>query len=143
MTCGIVTLDRLWTDADAPPIAPTDRDAVAAVQSLLLGHGFSRMPTLLARDCGIYGPLTIAALQSFQSDQNLAATGAIDRGTLQALAKVPARSPVVSSAYAAFVLEHLRPPDCCVPPRSRCSSRAAAVSRPPTGTRTGPACRSA
>src|SRR3954470_20393892 len=105
MTCGIATLDRLWTDADAPSIAPADRDAVAAVQSLLLGHGFSGMPTILARDCGIYGPLTIGALQSFQSDQNLPATGGIDRGTLQALARVPARSPVVSSAYAAFALD--------------------------------------
>ena len=105
MTCGIATLDRLWTDADAPSIAPADRDAVAAVQSLLLGHGFSRMPTILARDCGIYGLLTIGALQSFQFDQNLPATGGIDRGTLQALARVPARSPVVSSAYAAFALD--------------------------------------
>ena len=105
MTCGIATLDRLWIDADAPSIAPTDRDAVAAVQSLLLGHGFTRMPTILARDCGIYGPQTIAALQTFQSDQSLSATGGIDRGTLQALAKVPARSPVVSSAYAAFALD--------------------------------------
>ncbi len=105
MTCGIATLDRLWIDADAPSIAPTDRDAVAAVQSLLLGHGFSRMPTILARDCGIYGPQTIAALQSFQSDQNLAATGGIDRGTLQALAKVPARSPVVSERALAFMLD--------------------------------------
>jgi len=105
MTCGIATLDRLWIDADAPSIVPTDRDAVAAVQSLLLGHGFNRMPTILARDCGIYGPQTIAALQTFQSDQSLSATGGIDRGTLQALAKVPARSPVVSSAYAAFALD--------------------------------------
>src|SRR4051794_15230442 len=104
MSCGIVTLDRLWTDAAAPSIAPTDREAVAAIQALLLGHGFSRMPTLLARDCGVYGPQTIAALQQFQSDQDLAATGAIDRGTLLSLTKVPAKSPVVSSAYAAFVL---------------------------------------
>ena len=105
MGCGIVALDRLWTDATAPPIAPSDRESVAAVQSLLLGHGFSRMPTVLSRDCGVYGPKTIAALQSFQSDQDLAATGAIDRDTLLALAKVEAKSPVISSAYAAFVLD--------------------------------------
>jgi peptidoglycan hydrolase-like protein with peptidoglycan-binding domain len=105
MGCGIVALDRLWTDAAAPSIAPTDRESVAAVQALLLGHGFSSMPTVLSRDCGVYGPQTIAALQTFQSDQDLGATGTIDRGTLQALAKVPAKTPVVSSAYAAFVLE--------------------------------------
>jgi peptidoglycan hydrolase-like protein with peptidoglycan-binding domain len=104
MGCGIAALDRLWTDDTAPSIAPTDRESVAAVQALLLGHGFS-MPTVLSRDCGVYGPQTIAALQTFQSDQDLGATGTIDRGTLRALAKVPAKTPVVSSAYAAFVLE--------------------------------------
>jgi len=98
-------LDRLWTDDTAPSIAPTDRESVAAVQALLLGHGFNTMPTVLSRDCGVYGPQTIAAVQSFQSDQDLGATGTIDRVTLRALAKVPAKTPVVSSAYAAFVLE--------------------------------------
>jgi len=105
MGCGIIALDNLWTEAAAPPIAPTDRESVAAVQSLLIGHGFSRMPTFVSRDCGVYGPKTIAAIQEFQSDQNLAATGTIDRPTLLALAKVEAKSPVMSSAYAAFVLD--------------------------------------
>src|SRR5262252_78358 len=105
MGCGIAALDRLWTDATAPSIAPTDRESVAAVQALLLGHGFSSMPTVLSSDCGVYGQKTISALQAFQSDQDLGATGTIDRGTLQALAKVPAKTPVVSSAYAAFVLD--------------------------------------
>lgn len=105
MGCGIVGLDNLWTDDTAPAIAPTDRESVAAVQSLLIGHGFSGLPTVLSRDCGVYGPRTIGALQQFQSDQALAATGAVDRGTLQALVRVPAQSPVMSSAYAAFALE--------------------------------------
>ena len=142
MTCRIATLDRLWTDADAPSIVPADRDAVAAVQSLLLGHGFSRMPTILARDCGIYGPLTIGALQSFQSDQNLPATGGIDRGTLQALARVPARSPVVSSAYAAFALD-ITATGLLRPATVTMQLEGAGGSRPPTGTQTAPACRSA
>jgi len=47
MGCGIAALDRLWTDDTAPSIAPTDRESVAAVQALLLGHGFSGMPTVL------------------------------------------------------------------------------------------------
>jgi peptidoglycan hydrolase-like protein with peptidoglycan-binding domain len=105
MACGIAALDRLWTDAAAPPIAPTDRDSVAAVQSLLLGHGFSGMPTLLSRSCGIYGPQTITALQTFQSAQDLNASGIIDRATLKALATVPAKTPVASTAYTAFVLQ--------------------------------------
>jgi hypothetical protein len=105
MGCGIVALDRLWTDAAAPPIAPTDRDSIAAVQSLLLGHGFASMPTVLSRTCGVYGPQTIAALQTFQSAQDLGATGVVDRATLKALATVPAKTPVISTAYTAFVLQ--------------------------------------
>jgi hypothetical protein len=105
MGCGIVALDNLWTDDAAPPIAPTDRESVAAVQSLLIGHGFSGLPTVLSPDYGIYGPLTIAALQRFQSDQDLPATGSISGATLRALAKVPAQAPLISSAYAAFALE--------------------------------------
>jgi hypothetical protein len=104
MGCGIVALDNLWNDAAAPSIAATDRESIAAVQSLLIGHGFDRMPTILSRDCGVYGPKTINALQEFQSDQNLSATGVVDRPTLLALAKIEAKSPVISSAYAAFVL---------------------------------------
>ena len=41
MRCGIAALDRLWTDDTAPPVAPTDRESVAAVQSLLIGHGYT------------------------------------------------------------------------------------------------------
>jgi len=105
MRCGIAALDRLWTDDAAPPVAPTDRESVAAVQALLIGHGYTRLPTVLAPSCGVYGPQTIGALTEFQSNQGLPATGTIDAATLRALTKVPAVSPVVSSVYAAFVLE--------------------------------------
>jgi Putative peptidoglycan binding domain len=105
MGCGIVALDRLWTDDTAPPVAPSDRESVAAVQALLIGHGYNRLPTVLARDCGIFGPQTIGALQQFQTGQGLASTGNVDVATLRALARVSAISPVISTAYAAFVLE--------------------------------------
>ena len=105
MKCGIVALDRLWMDDTAPPVAPTDRESVAAVQALLIGHGYTRLPTVLAPSCGVYGPQTIGALQQFQSNQGLAPTGNIDAPTLRALTKVPAVSPVISPVYAAFVLE--------------------------------------
>jgi hypothetical protein len=105
MGCGIVALDRLWMDETAPPVAPGDRESVAAVQALLIGHGYDRLPTVLAQDCGVYGPQTIGALQQFQTGQGLATTGNIDAATLHALARVPASSPVISTAYAAFVLE--------------------------------------
>jgi hypothetical protein len=105
MECGIVALDRLWTDGTASPVAPSDRESVAAVQALLIGHGYNRLPTMLARDCGVYGPQTIGALQHFQTTRGLAMTGNVDGATLRALAQVPAISPVMSTAYAAFVLE--------------------------------------
>ena len=105
MGCGIVALDRLWMDDTAPCVAPSDRESVAAVQALLIGHGYNRLPTVLARDCGVYGPQTIGALQQFQTDQGLASTGNVDAKTLRALATVPAQSPVMSTVYAAFVLE--------------------------------------
>ncbi len=105
MGCGIATLDRLWTDDAAPAIAPTDRESIAAVQSLLLGHGFTSMPTLLSRNCGVYGPQTIAAIQTFQSGNSIGATGVVDRPTLRALATVRAKAPVASTAYTAFVLQ--------------------------------------
>lgn len=53
---GIEVLDRLLSDADAPPIPPDARDAVAAVQALLLGHWYQGLPTLLASSRGVFGP---------------------------------------------------------------------------------------
>src|SRR5262245_33088728 len=105
MECGIAALDRLWSDEAAPCITASDREAVAAVQGLLIGHGYRRLPTLLSASCGLFGPQTAAAVQKFQSTHALPATNAIDRATLRALVTIPATSPIISRLYAAFVLD--------------------------------------
>ena len=105
MECGIAWLDRLWTDDTAPPVAAGDRESIGAVQALLIGHGYTQLPTVLAQDCGVYGPQTVDAVRHFQTNSGLAMTGTVDAVTLRALATVPAISPFISSAYAAFVLE--------------------------------------
>jgi peptidoglycan hydrolase-like protein with peptidoglycan-binding domain len=105
MNCGIPTIDRLMVDASAPPVDTSDRSAVAALQGLLIGHGFRRLPTLLDRACGTYGPVTNAALNAFRSAHSLPACDGIDAPTLRALVTTPAENPVLSRPYTALVLD--------------------------------------
>lgn len=103
--CGIVALDRLLGDETAPPIQPEAREAVAAVQALLIGHGYQGLPTLLAPSCGMFGPRTLDALRHFQTSQRLDLTGAMDHSTVTQLVKQPAESPIASRVYVACVLD--------------------------------------
>jgi peptidoglycan hydrolase-like protein with peptidoglycan-binding domain len=105
MTCGLPTIDRLMADASAPPVDTADRSAVAATQALLIGHGFRRLPALLDRACGTYGPVTHAALNAFRSAHELPACDGIDAPTLRALVTTPAENPVLSRPYATLVLD--------------------------------------
>lgn len=105
MNCGIDSIDRLMLDASAPAIDGTDREAVAAVQALLRGHGFPRMPSLLDQSFGTLGPATRAAVTAFRATQKLAASDAVDAATMRALVTVPAVTPVLSHAYLALVLD--------------------------------------
>ena len=105
MNCGIAALDRLMLDASGPPIERTDRDAVAAVQTLLSGHGFHGMPSMLDASCGHFGPQTEAALIAFRATHGLAASAVVDAATLSALVRVPASTPMLSPAYLGFVLD--------------------------------------
>jgi hypothetical protein len=102
--CGIVALDRLLSDATAPPIPPDAREAVSAVQALLIGHGYEGLPTLLAASCGTFGPRTLGALRHFQTTHQLAMTGAMDGPTVQRLVSEPAEAPIASRLYVACVL---------------------------------------
>ena len=105
MNCGIPSIDRLMADASAAPADTADRSAVAAIQALLIGHGFRRLPTLVDRGCGTYGPITNAALNAFRSAHSLAPCAGIDAPTLRALVTTPAANPVLSRPYATLVLD--------------------------------------
>lgn len=60
-----------------------DREAVGVVQDFLLGHGFKDLPGVLGRARGLFGPATAEATRTFQEQQNLPETGAVDKPTLQ------------------------------------------------------------
>src|SRR5262245_20474677 len=103
--CGIRTIDALLDGSSTAAVQVGDREAVGAVQALLIGHGFRSLPTILASSYGTLGPQTTAALRAFQSTNSLPASGNIDAQTVQALVQVPATSPQVSRAYATLVLD--------------------------------------
>lgn len=105
MDCGIAAIDRLMSDASAPSIEATDREAIGAVQGLLSGHGFRGLPSLLDPSCGTLGPATRAAVTAFRTSQGLVSSDRVDAPTVRALVKVPARAPVLSRAYLALVLD--------------------------------------
>lgn len=105
MNCGIAALDRLMADASGPSIERTARDAVGAVQTLLSGHGFHGMPSMLDASYGHFGPQTEAALIAFRATHGLAASAVVDAATLNALVTVPASTPMLSPAYLGFVLD--------------------------------------
>lgn len=105
MKCGIPAIDRLMADASAPPVDAADRPAVAAVQSLLSGHGFRGLPTLLDNSSGLLGPLTRAAITTFRSAHQLSPTDVVDAPALRLLVATPASTPVISRAYVTLVLD--------------------------------------
>jgi hypothetical protein len=104
MKCGIAAIDRLMADASAPAVDAADRPAVAAVQSLLTGHGFRGLPTPLDRSSGILGPLTRTAVSAFRSARHFVVSDVIDAPTVRALVTTPATSAVLSRAYVTLVL---------------------------------------
>ena len=73
-------IDSLLAGAGRPAIGEGDADteAVGVVQDLLIGHGFRRLPGLLGRGRGRFGPQTVAAVTRFQGTSGLAETGALD-----------------------------------------------------------------
>jgi phosphatidylserine/phosphatidylglycerophosphate/cardiolipin synthase-like enzyme len=99
---GIKALDDLIA-GPAPPIGPdSDPVTVGAVQDLLRGHGFARMPGPQGKGRGHFGPLTTQAVADFCQERGLPAL--IDHDGLLALISFPAVTPVVSQAYIVYVL---------------------------------------
>jgi len=104
---GIARIDQLFSGLLAPPLAAgePDRDAVGVVQDLLRGHGFAELPGLLGTARGIFGPLTTAAVEHFQSAHKLAGAGSVDQPTLKAMVDVPAVAPSMARGYLALTLD--------------------------------------
>ena len=106
--CGIARIDEIFEgNPTARPIGfhDPDRAAVGAVQSLLIGQGYSRLPDARLPAHGNFADQTQQAVSDFQLKANLPATGAVDRGTLRALVTRPCADPVASDAYIALALD--------------------------------------
>ncbi|MEK7753633.1 MAG: peptidoglycan-binding domain-containing protein [Acidobacteriota bacterium] len=107
MKLGLDRIDQLLAGASVPAIGEgeADTETVGVVQDLLIGHGFRKLPGLLGRGRGRFGPQTVAAVTRFQGTGGLAETGAVDGATLKRLVELPAVEPIASRGYLALVLD--------------------------------------
>jgi peptidoglycan hydrolase-like protein with peptidoglycan-binding domain len=106
---GINRIDQLFNGQNLASIGAgePDREAVGSVQDFLIGHGFTSLPGLLGAARGQFGPKTTDAVRTFQQNQTLPVTGAVDRATLQSLVTVPASRPLASRGYLTLVLDFI------------------------------------
>jgi peptidoglycan hydrolase-like protein with peptidoglycan-binding domain len=106
---GILRIDQLFEGQSLQPIGTgdPDREAVGIIQDFLIGHGFTNLPGLLGRARGQFGPLTTTAVRTFQKNNGLPETGAVDRPTLQTFVVVPATKPLASRGYLTLVLDFI------------------------------------
>ena len=102
---NIALIDDLMVNKPGEIKAGSDPAAVAALQDLLRGHGFARMPGLLGEGRGSFGPRTRTAVMLFRKANGLSPGATVDAATLQQLVSVPAREPIASEAYIALVLD--------------------------------------
>ncbi len=106
--CGISRIDDLSRDdANVVPIGPgeADRDSVGVVQLMLAGMGLRGLPNLLSPDYGLFGPRTMAAVQTFRLQQGLPAGSAVDGQCFKALVQANAPEPVASRGYITLALD--------------------------------------
>jgi hypothetical protein len=104
--CGISRIDALFRGQSGVAIGAHEPagDAVGAIQDLLSGHGHTGLPGLIAASYGRFGNKTAAAVQNFQANHGLPASGEVDTATLQALIKTRASKPRISQVYLELVL---------------------------------------
>ncbi|QXP83085.1 N-acetylmuramoyl-L-alanine amidase [Methylococcus sp. Mc7] len=104
--CGIPRIDALFRGQSSAAIDSHEPagDAVGAIQDLLSGHGHTGLPGLLSAAYGRFGSKTATAVQNFQSNRGLPASGEVDAATLRALARTPASKPRISQVYLSLVL---------------------------------------
>lgn len=104
--CGIPRIDTLLGGQGQPLTAnDADRQAVGAVQDLLLCHGAAGLPGILSNTHGQFGPLTMRRVREFQALAGLPTTGAVDTATLRQLVAKRAIAPRISQAYVTLVLD--------------------------------------
>jgi peptidoglycan hydrolase-like protein with peptidoglycan-binding domain len=104
MNSGIQAIDDL-VGGTGSPIAPgSDAAAIGAIQDLLRGQGFARMPGLRESSRGKYGKNTIKAVAAFRRKHGLPDDTKVDQQTLLKLIQIPASNPIVSQAYVTLVL---------------------------------------
>lgn len=109
---GIQRIDELLAGTGAP-LKPGEHDTnptveegpVGAVQDLLRGHGFRRLPGLRDASRGKFGKGTEKAIRAFRKDHGLPDSAEIDQRLLEELIDAPASSPIASQAYVTLVLD--------------------------------------
>lgn len=104
---GISRIDSLL--ARGPGVAPVgpgdgDRDAVGAIQDLLIGLGNRQLPDVRLPAHGTYGPMTAQAVRQFRASAGLPPSDAVDTDCLQALVRGTPAEPVASRSYIALCL---------------------------------------
>src|SRR5258705_8174799 len=107
---GIPEIDDLLDAAGAPITADSSKPAKGAVQDLLRGHGFRKMPGVNAASYGNFGKATKAALLVFckkHSPRSVVAghVERVDAAALRALIAVRPTNPIASQVYVTRVLD--------------------------------------
>lgn len=104
---GIARIDNLF--AGAPGVAPIgpgdpDREAVGAIQDLLISYGNHLLPDVRQPSYGDYGSMTANAVQKFRSSVGLPVSQAVDDECLRAIANGKPSEPSASRSYIALTL---------------------------------------
>ena len=104
---GIPQIDDLLGGRAFAPLSSTNCDPQAAglIQDLLIGHGFTKLPGVLGRAHGTFGPQTTDAAREFQTRQQLPPTGTIDLPTLRSLIDVQSTRPIACRGYLTLALD--------------------------------------
>jgi hypothetical protein len=105
MTCGDPTIDGLVDNEAVPSLTPGARGpAVAHLQDLLRGHGYSILPDPRTNGYGDFGAVTSRAVASYRQKFGLPAGNHADAGMLADLVARPAENAVLGPAYVPLVL---------------------------------------
>ena len=105
---GVARIDNLM--AGAPGVLPvqpgdSDREAVGAIQDLLIGLGHHELPDARLPLHGTYGPMTVTAVRQFRSGAGLPDSDTVDAACLTSLVRAQPTDPMASRVYLALALD--------------------------------------